>query len=142
MKRIFAFAAIGSICSLAACAQNIKESQVPSNVKTTFQKEFPNATAKWEKEKGNYEVNFKKDGKTMSALINKEGAIIETETDIATNELPQTVLSYLKEHYKGAKVTEAAKIVNEKGELNYEAEVNGKDVMFDANGKFIKEVKD
>lgn len=142
MKKIFGLVAITSVCALAACAQNIKESQVPSSVKAAFQKEFPGVAAKWEKEDDNYEVNFKKDGKTMSAVINKAGTIVETETDIAVSELPQSVTSYLKVHYKGMKVKEAAKIVNAKGELNYEAEVNGKDVIFDANGKFIKEVKE
>jgi hypothetical protein len=32
--------------------------------------------------------------------------------------------------------------VKANGEVNYEAEVPHKDVIFDANGKFIKEAKD
>ncbi|MCW3106421.1 MAG: hypothetical protein JWQ09_927 [Segetibacter sp.] len=142
MKKLLMFLAIGAISSIAVSAQQLKEGQVPAAAKSAFQKQYPNTTAKWEKEKGNYEVNFKKDGKTMSAVIDKAGTIIETETDIAINELPQSVQSYLKTHYKGAKVKEAAKIVKANGEVNYEGEVNGKDVIFDSNGKFIKEVKD
>jgi hypothetical protein len=142
MKKLLVFLAIGASCSIAATAQQLKESEVPSAAKSAFQKQYPNTTAKWEKEKGNYEVNFKKEGKSMSAVINEAGTITETETDIAVNALPQAVQSYLKTHYKGAKIKEAAKIEKANGEVNYEAEVNGKDVMFDSNGKFIEEAKD
>ncbi len=33
---------------------------------------------------------------------------------------------------------EAAVIVKANGEVNYEGEVNGKDVIFDSTGKFLK----
>ena len=57
-------------------------------------------------------------------------------------ELPEAVLSYVKEHYKGKVIKEGAKITKADGTVNYEAEVSGKDVIFDSNGKFIKEAKD
>ena len=57
-------------------------------------------------------------------------------------ELPANVLSYVKEHYKGKTIKEASKITKATGIVNYEAEVSGMDVIFDASGKFIKEMKD
>lgn len=78
----------------------------------------------------------------MSAVIDKNGTIVETEADISITDLPKTVRDYMNKHYAGTKVKEAAKIVKANGEVNYEAEVNRKDVIFDANGKFIKEAKD
>ena len=138
MKKMIVLFSIGCMVTLAACSQSIKESQVPANVKMTFQKEFPNVAAKWEKEKENYEVNFKKVGKTMSAVITKAGVLMETETDIAVSALPAAAHDYLKMHFKGVKVKEAAKITNEKGEITFEAEVSGKDVIFDSNGNFLK----
>jgi uncharacterized lipoprotein NlpE involved in copper resistance len=134
--------AISSIFSFAACAQKLKESQVPSATRSAFQKQYPGTAAKWEKEAGNYEVNFKHGGKTMSAVIDKNGTIVETETDIAVTELPQSAREYVRQHYKGSTIKEAAQIVKQNGEVNYEAEVKGKDVIFDANGKFLKEAKD
>lgn len=130
----------GSIFSTQA--QSIKESQVPLAAKEAFQKQYPHTRAKWEKEKSAYEVNFKIGNKIMSAVIDKSGVIIETETDIAVNELPENAKKYLNAHYKNIKVTEAAKIVKANGEINYEGEVNGKDMIFDESGKFIKEAKD
>jgi hypothetical protein len=44
-------------------------------------------------------------------------------------------------HYKGAKITEAGKVTNAKGETSYEAEVHGRDIIFSENGKFVKAEK-
>ncbi len=128
--------------AVSTSGQKLKESQVPAAAKTAFQKKYPNVIASWEKEGKNYEVNFKQDGKTMSSVIDKNGTIIETETDMTVKDLPQTAQNYLKEHYKDAKIKEAAKIVKANGEVNYEALANGKDVMFDAKGNFIKTAKE
>lgn len=125
----------------SACGQTINASKVPSAVKAAFEKQYPNTKAKWEKEKGKYEVNFTQNGATMSALYEANGTLTETEMDIKVSELPVTAATYLKEHYAGKKVKEAAKITNADGSVNYEAEVSGKDVIFDVNGKFIREVK-
>jgi len=141
MKIIMMSAVVLSI-GCAACAQKVKEADVPASVKTAFAKQYPDAVAKWEKEDGNYEVNFKKDGKTMSALYTKNGKLTESEMDIKVADLPAAVVTYVKEHYKGKTIKEAAKITKADGTVNYEAEVAGMDVIFDANGKFIKEMND
>jgi hypothetical protein len=52
------------------------------------------------------------------------------------------MLSYIKTNYKDKKIRESAKITNSTGVVTYEAEVDDKDVIFDSNGKFLKEVKD
>ncbi len=101
-------------CIITLSAQKLKESKVPSIVRSAFQKKYPDSRAKWEKEKGSYEVSFTKGGKTMSAVINKAGIILETETDIAVNELPRSILSYRKTHYKVTEIKEAAKICKSK----------------------------
>jgi hypothetical protein len=48
----------------------------------------------------------------------------------------------MKQHYPGIAIGEAARITKANGETNYEAEIKGKDVVFDAKGKFLKEEKD
>ena len=127
---------------LAACAQKLDASKVPSAVKTSFAKDFPGATTKWEKENANYEANFKKDGKTMSALYDANGNRQETEVDIKISDLPQSVKNYIAQNYKGEKIKEAAIITRTNGEVNYEAEVKGMNVLFTKDGKFIKTAKD
>ncbi|HTE28924.1 MAG TPA: PepSY-like domain-containing protein [Chryseolinea sp.] len=142
MKKTFLFVLAGTALSLSACGQKLKESAVPAAVKQAFSSKSPGVTGTWEKENGDYEVNFKKVGKSMSQVITAQGLITETETDIPVSELSEKIRTYLLQHYKGAKVKEAAKIEKSDGKILFEAEVNGKDVLFDAEGNFVKEAKD
>ena len=123
---------------ISCTAQNI-----PAAVNQAFTKAFPSTTVKkWDKEDGNYEANFSKDGKTMSATFDANGKWMETETDIKISELPAAVTDYVKANYKSATIKEAAIISNSSSSKIYEAEVKGKDLLFDETGKFIKEAKD
>jgi len=142
MKKWFVVMLVMGAIALSARGQKLNESQVPSAVKTAFEKKYPSVKASWDKEATNYEANFKKDGKAMSAVIDKDGTIVETETDIPVTDLPRGAQDYMKRNYSGVKIEEAARIVKVNGDVNYEAEVHHKDVIFDANGKFIKEAKD
>lgn len=141
MKRLSLLIII-SLGALGCNAQKLDVSKVPAAVKNSFEKTYPGTVAKWEKEDGNYEVNFKQNEHTMSVTINANGMILETEMDIKTTELPAAVLTYLKDHYKGRTIKEAARITKAAGDVNYEAEIGSTDLIFDANGKFIKEAKD
>ena len=128
--------------AFSACAQKLDAAKVPAAVKTSFAKQYPGAAAKWEKEDGKYEAGFKMDGSSMSALFEANGTMTESEMDIKIADLPANVLAYVKDHYKGKSIKEGAKITKADGTINYEAEVDGKDVIFDAAGKFLKEIKD
>ena len=142
MKKIMIMAVLAVSVAFSACAQKLDASKVPAAVKASFAKQYPGVTAKWEKEDAKYEAGFKKDGNSMSALFEVNGTMTESEVDIKVADLPATVLAYVKEHYKGKNIKEGAKITKADGTVNYEAEVDGKDVIFDAAGKFLQEVKD
>jgi len=141
MKKILATIIFGCI-ALGAWSQKIKASAVPSIVKQSFTNSYPGISPEWENEDGNFEASFKKNGHDMSVVIDHSGTIVETETDILISELPKEAVLYLKTHYKGHTVKEASKIVKNSGEVNYEAMVHGRDVMFDKNGKYLKEIKE
>jgi len=127
---------------LVGNAQKLKESQVPLETRAAFTKNYPNAKGTWDKEDANYEVNFKEKGNPVSMVIDIHGTIIEKETDIPVSDLPAPITEYVKKNYAGAKIHGAARIVKQSGEINYEAEVGRKDLVFDGAGKFIKETKD
>ena len=74
----------------------------------------------------------------MSATFSADGALKKTETDIKVEELPAPILSYIKSNHKNSSIKEAAIIETSKGKM-YEAEVKGKDVLFDEQAKFLKE---
>ncbi len=143
MKKVLISAIAITVIALTACGQKIIDaSKVPNEVKTSFAKHFPGAAAKWEKEDGKYEAGFKLKGSTMSAVFEAGGTLEESEIDIKVSDLPPAILTYVKDHYNGKNIKEGAKITMADGIVHYEAEVNGKDLIFDATGKFLKEVKD
>jgi hypothetical protein len=142
MKKLMMMSALVAAIGFSACAQKLDASKVPAAVKAAFAKQYPGITTKWEKEDGKFEAGFKQNGNTMSALFEANGTMTESEMDIKVADLPATVLAYVKDHYKGKTIKEGAKITKADGTVNYEAEVDGKDVIFDSNGKFLKEAKD
>jgi hypothetical protein len=143
MKKIMLVVLVsGTLFNLTALAQKIDVAKVPSMIKASFTKDFPGITATWEKEKLNYEANFKQSGTSMSALYDANGNRIETEKDVKIATLPAAVSLYITKNCKGGKIKEAAIITKANGEINYEAEVNGVDMLFTKDGKFIRAAKD
>ena len=111
----------------------------PAAVKAAITKLYPTATnVKFDKEAGDYEASFTYNGKDMSVVLDAKGNVKETETTIVTSALPAAVRDYVAKHHAGKKIKEAAEIVDAKGKKTYEAEVNGKDLIFDEKGMFIK----
>ena len=126
----------------AAFSQKINASKVPAVVKNTFEKQYPSTTVTWEKENGKYEAAFIKNGTSMSALYEINGTLAETEIEIKVTALPAAIIKYVKENYKQSAIKSAAKITLANGTTNYEAALAGKDLIFDENGKFLREVKE
>jgi len=143
MKKKFSLLAILTVLAFTGFAQKEKNTAAPAAAKAAFEKAFPGSTKiKWGKEKADYEVNFSLQGKEMSAVYDGKGILKETEEDIKIQALPAVTVDYIKQHYKGAAIKEAAKITKPDGTINFEAEVNKKDLIFKADGTFIKEEKD
>jgi hypothetical protein len=142
-KTTIMFAAMFAMWLIApgAFSQDLKEKDVPSVVKTALTKQFPAAArVSWEKEKGNYEANWGgKSGEDNSAQFTPAGGFIEIVRAIPVASLPAPVATYVSAHYKGAKIKEAGKVTDAKGKESYEAEIKGKDLIFDLNGSFVKE---
>ena len=140
MKKVFLLLLL--FAAKATLAQKLKAADVPAIAKASFSKAHAGAAGTWEREGTNYEVNFKEDRKTMSCVVDKNGTILETETDMRVHDLPQTVQDYVAQHYKGNPIKEAAHLVKNDGSKLYEAEVGGQDLLFKEDGTFVKRVKD
>jgi hypothetical protein len=140
MKKIILSLLMALTVTGIAIAQKVKSAVVPAAVKTALSAKYP-AAAKvtWEKEKGNFEANWGgKSGEDMSVQFTPDGTFVEQVVAISPSELPAGVAAYVKQHYKGVKITEAGKVTDAKGATMYEAEVNGKDLVFDEKGNFLK----
>lgn len=135
MRPIFIISLTAVLCGSSAYAQ--KKDETPAAVKAVFAKKFPTAKdVKWEKEDGKYEASFKDNGKETSILYSATGAVEETETSISLADLPPRARKYAQG--KGT-IKEASKIVLASGAVHYEAEVKGKDLIFDEEGNFLNE---
>ena len=121
-------------------AQNLNSNAVPAAVKASLFKNYPEAKkVTWEKEKGNFEANWGgKSGEDNSAQFTPDGNFIEIVKAIPVSALPSPVQLYVKTKYKGAKITEGGRVTHAKGNISFEAEVNGKDIIFDKEGNFVK----
>ncbi len=138
-KYVLSFVLLFFLTVSGLFAQDIKSSDVPAVVKSACMKKFPSASKiSWEKENGNYEANWGgTSGEDNSAQFAPSGTFVELEVAIAVSKLPISVMSYVKEHNQGT-IKEAGKITDANGKITYEAEVKGKDLIFDENGNFLK----
>lgn len=132
-----------AVLLVAACvkAQDLKASEVPANVKAGFTQKYP-AVKKvdWEKEKGNYEANWGgRSHEDSSATFTPAGEFVEIVLAIPVSQLPKAIAPYIKAHYNGANIKEAGRVIDAKGAVSYEAEIKGKDLVFDEKGNFLKE---
>lgn len=135
---LFLLAAMGS--NYYSNAQDLKNKDVPANVKLALAKKYPNATkVSWEKEKGNYEANWGgKSGEDTSVQFTPAGVFVEEEDAISVSQVPANIVHYVKAYYNGAKIREASKVTDAAGNKMLEAEIKGADLLFDEKGSFIK----
>lgn len=137
-KYLIAATFAGSLFTGVLSAQ--KSITVPQPVKNAFTQKFSSAThVIWEKENGNYEANWGgKSNEDNMAMFKPNGQFIEVGKAIGAQELPASAITYIHNNDKKASITEVMKITDAKGKVSYEAEVNGKDIVFDRNGNFLK----
>ena len=142
MKKIIGFAIIFFATSFASFAQKNqvgKKIKVPASISMALYKKYPEAKkVTWEKENGNYEANWGgKSGEDNSVQFTPSGSFVEIVKAISVSDLPKSVLIYVKQHYNGAKISEAGRVTDANKKLFYEAEIHGKDVIFDEYGNFV-----
>jgi uncharacterized membrane protein YkoI len=121
-------------CSLQA------QKDLPAAVKTAFAQKFPDADdVEWDKEKdGNWEVEFEQGDTESTAVFSPDGKWLETETEIALEDLPEPIRAAVK----GKKIKEVARITKADGTTVYEVEVGKKDLMYDPQGNLLPEGKE
>ena len=131
---------LSGIWTSAVVAQDLKTKDVPDAVKEAFAKKYPDAKkVSWEKEKGNYEANWGgQSGEDSSVTFTSSAHFVKIVVTIPINQLPPSVAPYVIKNYKGATIKEAGKITDAAGRHMYEAEIRGKDLIFDENGNFLK----
>ncbi len=144
MKKLLVLILVAAF-TVTLSAQDVN---VPKEVKEAFTQKYPNVmNVKWSKENSEeFEAEFTLNGVKTSVVLDEEGDIEETETAVTIGDLSGNVISYVKDNYKGYDITEAAKIVDEDGNVFYEAEISKgesrTDLLFDTAGNPVKKQKE
>jgi len=142
MLRII-LAAIVMGVTLNLDAQTMKEREVPVAVVSKINSLYPDASKmKWEGEDGMYEASFMSDKKELSVLLTRDGQVIVTEEEVATNSLPGSIMQYIGMHHPTSKVSEANLVTDNLGAVQYEVEVDGIEYLFDSTGQFLRQAQD
>ena len=137
MKKFIAIIFAAFSISLAP-AQQLKLIDVPVAVHSSFKKLYPTIKdIKWAKEGNNFEAEFDLGKIETTVVFDGNGAMVQTESEIKISELPAAATNYIATNLAGKKIKEAAKIVDVKGVITYEAEIEKADYIFDVTGKFL-----
>lgn len=132
MKKLFVLILLGAGLSFDAPAQKHFNDEVPAAVRTAFAQQFPRTEARWAKEGDQFVAHFRQKRLDMNIRYNAEGTVTRMEEEIKVWQLPLPVIEYMEQHY-GDEPKQAAKVTRANGEINYEAQVKGKEVLFDAS---------
>ena len=145
MKKILFAALLTTGLALGAAAQDLKETDVPAAVKTSFKTAFPNAKdVDWKMKEGKYKVDFDMDGNDHIAAFGADGKMISKGMKIRVSELPSAVTSAVKSAYAGKEIENVYR-VEKNGATHYMVKLDGNPdtkVLYTADGQVVKEKKD
>lgn len=137
--------------TISANAKDIRENQVPENVKSYVTTNYPQAgNKKWEyKNKDNrsyyYRVEFKVNGREVRLELNEDGSLISSREEISDSEIPEFIKEYVQKNYSEVSILGVRKEM-ERGQTYYDVGVrfkntNGhtrhRNIHFDTEGNLI-----
>jgi uncharacterized membrane protein YkoI len=128
-------------------AQDLKMTDVPTNLTESFQKAHANATdAEWEMDGSNYKVEFDVNKMEHEIWYDKDGAIVKSEKEVVEKELPSAISSVIKSKYIGYKI-DSIDMTESNGKSTYEVELEKGwtkeiKVTFDDTGAVLNSVED
>lgn len=123
-------------------AQRLEIREVPEAVMIAFRKANPGVgNPQWRKDKGNYQAKCMVNKTPRTFTYTKSGTPVVKDAKAAIEALPAAIKDYLDKSHRGAVVDKVLRIINPKGIVNYAVEINGSDLIFDANGKYLKTQK-
>ena len=131
--------------ALGASAQDMKESDVPTAVKTSFKTTFPNAKdVDWKMKEGKYKVAFEISGLDHMASFGADGKMIARGMKIRRSELPSAVSSAVKSAYANREIDDVYR-VDKNGSAYYLVKLDGEPetkIMYSTDGQVVKEKMD
>jgi hypothetical protein len=132
------------VCPIYA-QEAIDEKVVPVSVRSSLQKQYPNAkNIKWLDTGNAFQADFKNNEIETWILFDKNGAALfsGTKIKIVINELPLKSRQHLKRYYNGKEILYVVKESDGRGVTNYDVKIKNALLVYDFDGSFIAEAKD
>lgn len=140
-------AALLLIATATVSAQDLKISEVPVNLKTTFSKAYTNVTdVEWEKKGDHFKVEFEINNLDHDIWYNAQGDVIKSKIEILENELPSVVATAVKTKYPDYKI-DSVEVHEKDGATSYEVEIEKgwtmeRKLILDVSGKILSDKED
>lgn len=137
MKKI-TFIAITSVLALSC-----KQTKVPLHVQNSFVDKVPVAQdVVWTVEDNIYQVDYYVSAKHTTSYFDEQGQWLETETEIAVDELPHDVLQTLQTKMGEYEILDIELVATREGQTLYEVDLEkdykSYDILFDKDGKILR----
>jgi len=137
MKPVLTFLSF-LICLTFSRAQETDILTLPSVVSDVFTLLYPDAKSiEWQYAGNRYEAEFKNNKMLTSALIDPEGKVLQTRTQIRITALPEPATSYLAHHFAEEKIDLALITEDDKGVITFTAVIDKTDFTFNASGQLM-----
>lgn len=126
----------------AVQAQKMAADAVPKKVTVAFDKSHPTTTKEeWTKVDNNYEVKFLLNKKEKHLMYDKTGVLVFNESKIALSTIPAAIKKYLDTNFPEQKVDGIVKMTAMNSSLSYAVEINDSNLIFDAQGNYLRTEK-
>jgi hypothetical protein len=138
MKFLLTFLVFGYCLTFSRAQETVVDS-LPAIVTDTFTLLYPDAKSiEWQMIDGHYKAEFKNYKTPTMALIDAQGKLIQTRTQIKITALPQLALEYLAQNFVDKKINLATISEDDKGVITFTAVADKTDFTFDSEGKLLQ----
>jgi len=138
------------VCAVTYAEKSETKDALPSAVQSAVKKKFPKAVIETSKKEEAsicaYEVELKDNGKAASVNVGEDGTVMEVETTVDMNALPDAVKKTLKAQDVNVPTVDKAvtyaelKLVKLDAPVTtYEVTKDGKEIKIAADGKIMKQ---
>jgi hypothetical protein len=137
MKPVLQVLALLLFCHVLR-GQSVTTTTIPTPVMDQFSLLYPDAeNIIWKTQQGRYLAQFKNNKMITMALINEDGKLLQTETEIKVIALPPEATEYLQDETGIKKIVSASILENETGVIIFKAIADKTEYWFDNTGQLF-----
>lgn len=141
MKKVFLLTAL-LVFFVQSQAQKVLTKDVPAFVRQACMEAHPKAmNVKWTTKGSTFQCEFIENKKSLSATFDNTGFLLENERNIPIEALPRDIITFINSKYKNKKINAVSKMTDRMHVVRYQVQVDGKNLVFDDNGNYLKSFK-